>query len=162
MSTLETIQRKIVTLPQILSSLENRGGQRVVFTNGCFDLVHRGHIIYLSQARDLGDILVVGLNSDVSVQRLKGPKRPIVDEQSRALMLAAFEFVDYVILFDEDTPYNLISAIRPNLLVKGGDYKEEDIVGHDVVTANGGKVVTLSFVDGFSTTRTVHKIQDID
>lgn len=113
---------------------------------------------YLAQARDLGDLLVLGLNSDASVKRLKGPARPINDEQSRALVLAAFEFIDYVVLFEEDTPFDLISALQPDVLVKGGDYKIEDIVGHDIVEKKGGRVVTIDFVPGFSTTKIVEKI----
>lgn len=148
---LEEIQQKIGSYPAI--------GQRVVFTNGCFDLVHRGHIDYLSRARELGDCLVVGLNSDASVRRLKGPERPINNEQDRALLLAAFSFVDHVILFEEDTPYNLIQRVQPDILVKGGDYVVENIVGYDIVTARGGQVLTLPFIDGFSTTNIVEKLR---
>jgi len=156
---LDAINNKIVTIPQLEERLKARKGEKVVFTNGCFDLVHRGHVDYLSRARDLGDLLVLGLNSDASVRRLKGPERPIVDEQSRALLLAAFSFVDYVVLFDEDTPLNLIQHVQPDVLVKGGDYKVEDIVGYDVVMAKGGEVVTIDFVEGFSTTRIVEKLR---
>lgn len=148
---LEAIQQKIDSYPP--------PGRKVVFTNGCFDLVHRGHIDYLSRARELGDCLVVGLNSDTSVQRLKGPERPIHNAQDRALLLAAFSFVDHVILFEEDTPYNLIQRVQPDILVKGGDYVVEDIVGYDIVTARGGRVLTLPFLDGFSTTLIVEKLR---
>ena len=154
----QTIQQKIVTLPQLTSILKERNCQRVVFTNGCFDLVHQGHIHYLSHARDLGDMLILGLNSDASIRRLKGPQRPIVSENERAIMMASFEFIDYVVLFEEDTPINLISAIIPDILVKGGDYEVEKIVGYDVVTQNGGKVVTLDFITGYSTTNIIEKI----
>ena len=134
-------------------------GQRIVFTNGCFDLVHRGHVDYLERAALLGDKLVLGLNTDASVQRIKGALRPIVDEQSRAILLAAFQFIDLVVLFDEDTPYDLIRQVQPDILVKGADYDAEDIVGYDVVMARGGKVETLSFVSGFSTSTIIDKIQ---
>lgn len=158
MSHFEKIKNKIVTLPQLQQELARRTGEKVVFTNGCFDIIHHGHVAYLAQARDLGDLLVLGLNSDASVKRLKGPSRPINDEQSRALVLAAFEFIDYVVFFEEDTPFNLISAVQPDVLVKGGDYKIEDIVGHDIVEKKGGRVVTIDFVPGFSTTKIVEKI----
>lgn len=156
---LDDIKNKIVSISQLETLLKARHGERIVFTNGCFDLVHRGHVDYLSRARDLGDLLVLGLNSDASVSRLKGPERPIVDEQSRALLLAAFSFVDYVVLFDEDTPLNLIQQVQPDVLVKGGDYKIENIVGYDVVKAKGGDVVTIDFVEGFSTTGIVEKLR---
>lgn len=154
----QSIQQKIVTLPELLLHLQQKREKRVVFTNGCFDLLHQGHIHYLSHARDLGDILIVGLNSDTSIRRLKGPQRPIVSEKERALMLAAFEFIDYVVLFEEDTPINLISSISPDILVKGGDYKIEEIVGYDVVTSNGGMVLTLDLIQGCSTTNIIEKI----
>lgn len=159
MKQIEQIQNKIVSREQLVERLRSRGDQRVVFTNGCFDLVHRGHVDYLSRARDLGDLLILGLNSDASVRRLKGPSRPIVDEKSRALLLAAFQFIDYVVLFEEDTPYELIKAAQPDILVKGGDYKPEDIVGYDIVKQRGGEVVTIDFVPGFSTTNIVEKLQ---
>ncbi len=159
MKQIEQIQNKIVSREQLVERLKSRGDQRVVFTNGCFDLVHRGHVDYLSRARDLGDLLILGLNSDSSVRRLKGPSRPIVDEKSRALLLAAFQFIDYVVLFEEDTPYELIKAAQPDILVKGGDYKPEEIVGYDIVKQRGGQVVTIDFVPGFSTTNIVEKLQ---
>lgn len=159
MKQIEQIQNKIVSREQLVERLKSRGDQRVVFTNGCFDLVHRGHVDYLSRARDLGDLLILGLNSDSSVRRLKGPSRPIVDEKSRALLLAAFQFIDYVVLFEEDTPYELIKAAQPDILVKGGDYRPEDIVGYDIVKQRGGQVVTIDFVPGFSTTNIVEKLQ---
>lgn len=159
MKQIEQIQNKIVSREQLVERLKSRGDQRVVFTNGCFDLVHRGHVDYLSRARDLGDLLILGLNSDASVRRLKGPSRPIVDEKSRALLLAAFQFIDYVVLFEEDTPYELIKAAQPDILVKGGDYKPEEIVGYDIVKQRGGQVVTIDFVPGFSTTNIVEKLQ---
>ena len=158
MNHYQHIADKIVTWDELRRQLNQRPGQRVVFTNGCFDLVHRGHVDYLSRSRDLGDILVVGLNSDASVSRLKGPTRPIVDQESRALLLAAFEFVDYVTLFDQDTPHDLIKVAQPDVLVKGGDYDPDHIVGADIVRAKGGQVVVLKFVEGFSTTSIVNRL----
>ncbi|HEY4784404.1 MAG TPA: D-glycero-beta-D-manno-heptose 1-phosphate adenylyltransferase [Bacteroidales bacterium] len=132
--------------------------QKVVFTNGCFDIIHRGHVEYLAQAASLGNQLIIGLNTDASVKRLKGASRPVQDENTRALVLASFSFVSKVILFDEDTPYELIQLIQPDILVKGGDYKPEDIVGHDIVTSNGGEVVTIDLVEGHSTSSIIRKI----
>jgi len=136
-----------------------KAGQKVVFTNGCFDLVHLGHVDYLEKARNLGDRLVLGLNSDSSVGRFKGPERPLQDQNSRARVLAAMVFVDLVVFFDEDTPLNLISQLVPNILVKGSDYLAENIVGADVVKKHGGEVKTIDFVPGYSTTRIVEKIK---
>ena len=141
-----------MSLSELQQQLSNRKGVQVVFTNGCFDILHRGHASYLAQARDLGDLLIVGLNSDQSVRRLKGNSRPINDEYSRALLLASLCVVDYVIAFEEDTPFNLISKLIPNVLVKGGDYTRDNIVGADIVEAHGGSVVTIPFVEGYSTT----------
>ena len=152
------VREKIVTAEQLAEILRQLPDQKVVFTNGCFDLVHQGHIDYLSKARDLGDVLVVGLNTDASVRRLKGPRRPINDEYSRALLLASMLFVDYVVLFGEDTPYELIKTLQPDILVKGSDYKPENIVGYDIVMAKGGRVETLDFLPGFSTTSIEDKI----
>jgi len=134
-------------------------GLKVVFTNGCFDLLHLGHVDYLENARNLGDRLVIGLNSDNSVSRFKGPGRPLQDQNSRARVLAALQFVDLVVFFDEDTPLDLISQLLPNVLVKGSDYLAENIVGADVVKKNGGMVKTIDFVPGYSTTRIVEKIK---
>ena len=124
---------------------------KIVFTNGCFDILHRGHIEYLSQARDKGAVLVIGLNNDASVKRIKGEGRPVQDEMTRALVLASLRFVDAVVLFDEDTPYELIKFVQPDVLVKGADYTEDTIVGADIVKANGGEVVTIPIVEGYST-----------
>jgi rfaE bifunctional protein nucleotidyltransferase chain/domain len=134
-------------------------GRRVVFTNGCFDLLHVGHVRLLEQARALGDVLAVGLNTDASVRRLKGPQRPIVAEGARAEVLAALRAVDYVTLFDEPTPLELITECVPNVLVKGGDYTPDTIVGRDVVEAHGGEVRVIALVGGFSTTELVRKSQ---
>ncbi|MEO1655731.1 MAG: D-glycero-beta-D-manno-heptose 1-phosphate adenylyltransferase, partial [Bacteroidota bacterium] len=126
-------------------------GAKVVFTNGCFDIVHLGHVDYLEKARYLGDKMVVGLNTDASVARLKGPSRPVVPEISRSRLMAAFEFVDLVVFFEEDTPLRLIQTLRPDILTKGSDYEVKNIVGADFVLLNGGKVETIDLVDGFST-----------
>jgi rfaE bifunctional protein nucleotidyltransferase chain/domain len=136
-----------------------RMGKRVVFTNGCFDLLHLGHVDYLERARGLGDVLVVGLNTDDSVSRFKGPERPIQDQISRARVMAALQAVDLVVFFNEDTPLNLISTLLPQVLVKGSDYLAENIVGADVVKKAGGEVKTVDFVPGYSTTRLVEKIR---
>jgi len=136
--------------------LENK---KVVFTNGCFDILHRGHVEYLAQAADLGDLLIIGLNSDTSIQRIKGKHRPIIDQNARAILLAALSFVDYVILFEQDTPYTLINSIQPDVLVKGDDYTENNIVGADVVKSKGGKVVTIPLVPGISTSLIEKKIK---
>ena len=135
-------------------------GQKVVFTNGCFDILHRGHVEYLCHARDLGDKLILGLNTDASVKRLgKSPERPINSQDTRAIILAGLECIDAIVLFDEDTPLDLIIFVQPDVLVKGNDYKAEDIVGYDVVTAKGGKVITIQLVDGFSTTKLIEKMK---
>ncbi len=134
-------------------------GYKVVFTNGCFDILHRGHVEYLCHARDLGDKLVLGLNTDASVKRLgKSPERPVNDEQTRATILAGLACIDALILFDEDTPYELIRFVQPDVLVKGNDYKAEEIVGYDIVSARGGQVMTIPLVQGFSTTKLIEKL----
>lgn len=134
-------------------------GQRVVFTNGCFDILHLGHVDYLEKARNLGDRLVLGLNTDSSVGRFKGADRPIQDEKSRARVISSLQFVDLVVLFDEDTPKELISALVPDVLVKGSDYLAENIVGADVVKKAGGEVKTIDFVAGYSTSKVIEKIK---
>lgn len=134
-------------------------GEKIVFTNGCFDIVHLGHIDYLEKARALGDKLVLGLNTDASVSRLKGPLRPVVDEQARARLMAALSFVDAVILFDEPTPLQLIEALGPDILVKGDDYTPETIVGADFVMSRGGEVKTIPLVKGYSTSSIIEKIR---
>jgi len=134
----------------------------VVFTNGCFELLHRGHVEYLAQARALGDVLVVGLNSDASVRRLKGAGRPLAAEADRAAVVAALRCVDAVTVFDEDTPLELISALLPDVLVKGGDYHLDDIVGREVVEEAGGEVRVLPFVVGYSTTKILDRLKDAE
>ena len=160
MKTLQVLKRKIVTtemLCSIISRWEFKS-EKVVFTNGCFDLLHQGHVDYLSKAADLGTKLVVGVNTDFSVRRLgKDKNRPLQDQDSRALIIAALNFVDLVILFDEDTPFQLIEQVKPHVLVKGSDYKIEQIVGHDLVTKRGGSVTTIEFLKGFSTSNIVAK-----
>ena len=133
--------------------------KKIVFTNGCFDLLHVGHIRYLAQAKKLGDFLIIGLNSDSSVKELKGEDRPINSFEDRATLLSAIESVDVVIMFEEQTPENLIKDIVPDILVKGGDYNIEDIVGYQTVMQNGGQVKTLSFYDGYSSTNYINKIK---
>ena len=145
------------------SELENflflQKGKKIVFTNGCFDILHKGHVSYLSEAKKLGDLLVVGLNSDMSVKRLKGNDRPINNEEDRKYVLSQLKSVDFVEIFNEDTPLNLIKKIMPKILVKGGDWKIDRIVGAKEVLENGGDVFSLNFVDGYSTTSMIHKIQ---
>jgi rfaE bifunctional protein nucleotidyltransferase chain/domain len=132
--------------------------EKVVFTNGCFDILHLGHIDYLTKAADLGDRLIVAVNTDASVSALKGPSRPIIDEETRAMKLASLVFVDAVILFGEQTPLKLITDVRPNVLVKGGDYTIDTIVGASEVQENGGEVVVIPFLEGHSTTSIINKI----
>ena len=154
MKHLEKIYDKILNRESLEEKLNlwRKEGKTIVFSNGCFDILHRGHVEYLSKAADLGDILIIGLNTDASVRRIKGPSRPVNDEKARAVVLAALEFVDAIMFFEEDTPYNLIKNVQPDVLVKGKDYKAEDIVGYDIVTNKGGKVETIELVEGFSTT----------
>ncbi len=161
MHSIDKIRSKILPREKLAGILdkEREAGRKIVFTNGCFDILHRGHIEYLANASDLGDVFVIGLNSDGSVRRIKGGNRPAVDEESRALTLAACEFVDYLVLFSEDTPYELLQMLLPDILVKGGDYTNmEDIIGYDIVLERGGKVLTMPFVEGFSTSAIYDRI----
>ncbi len=137
-----------------------RGGVRIVFTNGCFDILHIGHKRYLEDAKALGDVLVVGVNSDASVKRLKGPERPVNNELDRSELLLGLKSVDYAVIFDEDTPFDLIADVLPHVLVKGGDWAVDQIVGADIVLAHGGEVRSLPFVDGKSTTNIITKIKE--
>ena len=153
-------EQKIVSLKDgvnLINRWKNEG--EVVFTNGCFDILHLGHIDYLEKARQQGAKLVVGMNTDASVKRLKGADRPVNNEYARARMLSALGFVDAVIMFDEDTPYELISALKPDILIKGDDYTVENIVGADIVLENGGEVKTIPLVKGFSTSDLIKKIK---
>ena len=151
---------KIVTLKNLVPILKpiRMSGQRIVFTNGCFDIIHAGHVRYLTAARSKGDILVVGLNSDRSVRSIKPENRPIVPEDQRAEVLAGLECVDYVTIFDEPNPLELITALKPDVLVKGADWKEEDIIGADVVKESGGRVIRVELVPGISTSRLIERI----
>jgi rfaE bifunctional protein, domain II len=158
------MEKTALKIKDLTSSIEivnqwKAKGEKVVFTNGCFDLLHLGHVDYLEKARALGDRLVIGLNTDASVSKFKGPERPLQDQVSRARILASLQFVDLVVYFNEDTPHDLISALIPNILVKGSDYLAENIVGADVVKKAGGEVKTIDFVSGYSTTRIVEKIK---
>jgi rfaE bifunctional protein nucleotidyltransferase chain/domain len=156
-----TLVSKINTLPELLQKVARwkAEGQKLVFTNGVFDLIHTGHITYLAQAAELGHKLIIGLNSDASVKRLKGEGRPVNHQDSRALLLSAFFFIDAIVIFGEDTPANLINAVMPDVLVKGGDYTIENIVGANEVMANGGEVKTINFVEGYSSTSIINKIR---
>ena len=147
---------KVKSLTQLkeIISRDKAKGKKIVFTNGCFDILHRGHVEYLAKAKKLGDILVVGLNSDASVKCIKGSKRPVNNERDRAVVLSGLESVDYIVIFKEDTPYVLIKTIKPDVLVKGGDWKPKDIVGNDIVK----KVVSIPFVKGYSTTKLLCKV----
>lgn len=162
MDFLPYIEKKIACTAEEASKTINIWrfkNDKIVFTNGCFDILHKGHIEYLAKAASLGTKLIIGLNTDNSVKRLKGESRPVNDEKARALLLASLVFVDEVILFDTDTPYDLINSIQPDVLVKGGDYKPEDIVGYDIVKAKGGEVVTLDFIEGYSTTSVIERMK---
>ena len=148
-------------IKQELSKLRGKS-KKIVFTNGCFDIIHAGHITYLNEAKTLGDILIVGLNSDKSVRRLKGGDRPIVNEKDRAYVLSNLKPVDYVVMFDEDTPYELIKEIKPDVLVKGADYEGKNIAGSDIVESSGGKTVLINFIEGKSTSGIIKKIKSKD
>lgn len=162
MENLEIIRKKILHRDELEHALMlwRFRDRKIVFTNGVFDLLHLGHVDYLSKAKDLGDILIVGVNTDKSVKRLgKGDSRPITDEKSRAMIMASLHFVDAVVLFDEETPYNLIKTVQPDVLVKGSDYRVEDVVGYDIVKGKGGKVVSIDLLPGYSTTSIEQKIK---
>lgn len=160
-SKLEQIQSKIVGQTELLRKVNQWRlmGHRIVFTNGCFDLLHRGHLTYLLQAAEAGNRLIIGLNNDASVQRLKGPSRPILDQDTRALALASLTFVDAVTLFSDDTPLTLIEAAQPDVLVKGGDYAADRVVGSAEVVARGGQVTIIPFIEGHSTSAIIEKIR---
>jgi len=161
MKTLELIRSKIVdaTALQKQAVLWRFKNKKIVFTNGCFDILHLGHVDYLAKAADEGDVLVVGVNTDRSTQKLKGEGRPINDEVQRSMVLASLHFVDAVVLFDEDTPYELILTLQPDVLIKGADYDPKKIVGYDVVTSRGGQVKTIDILAGYSTTAIEQKIR---
>ena len=157
----KTLLAKICDLPQMRSQVAawQQEGKKVVFTNGVFDLLHIGHITYLAKASELGEKLIIGLNADSSVRRIKGEDRPVNDQNSRAALLAALFFVDGIVVFEEDTPLNLIATLLPDILVKGADYAIENIVGGKEVIANGGEVKTIDFVEGYSSTSIIQKIR---
>jgi rfaE bifunctional protein nucleotidyltransferase chain/domain len=159
---LDLIENKILTLEKLnpIVHIWRFLGKKIVFTNGCFDLLHLGHIDYLAKAADMGDKLIIGLNSDASTSALKGPNRPITDQKSRSHIIASLSFVSAVVLFDESTPLNLISSIEPDVLVKGADYSIDQIVGADVVLARGGEVKTVEYISGYSTTAIESKIKN--
>jgi rfaE bifunctional protein nucleotidyltransferase chain/domain len=158
----DSIQQKIISGNEIAATFTDsfRDKHQLVFTNGCFDILHRGHIHLLNSAKELGDTLVIGLNTDESVRLLKGENRPVKDEVTRAEILASLTVVDFVILFNEETPFELIQQVRPDVLVKGGDYKTEEIVGYDIVSTSGGKVCTVPFLEGFSSSSLIDKIEN--
>lgn len=159
MLSYEEIIGKLITPEKAVErfSKKFREGKKIVFTNGCFDLLHRGHVYYLAKARELGDVLVIGLNSDSSVTRLKGEGRPVNNQNARAEVLGALGMVDHIILFEEDTPLNLIKIVKPDLLVKGGDYRAEEIVGYREVISWGGAVLTIPILEGYSSTSIIER-----
>ena len=160
--SLEILNSKILDKERLLVKLTDwkEENKKIVFTNGCFDLIHLGHIEVIARSADLGDILIIGVNTDNSIKRLKGKNRPIVEEISRAKQLAALEFVDAVVFFDQDTPMDLIKMINPNVITKGGDYNTDQVIGNDIVTQNNGEVVIIPLTQGYSTTSILEKIKD--
>ena len=150
----------IVELPELITIVKKlkQEGKRIVFTNGCFDIIHPGHVLYLKRAHEYGDILIVGLNSDESVKKIKGDKRPIVPQRERAEVLSSIRFVDYVVIFNEPDPYKTIEAVRPDVLVKGGDWAVENIIGRDIVESCGGKVYNIPYIEGSSSTNIIEEI----
>lgn len=163
MKSTEDFKRKLITTNEKLNSLLEKWSDqhdKVVFTNGCFDILHKGHIDYLFNASKLGSKLIIGVNSDASVQAIKGPSRPVQDESSRMFVLASLEFVNAVVLFNDPTPLNLIKKVRPDVLVKGADYKPEEIVGYHEVLSWDGEVRTIEFLEGYSTSKIIRKIQN--
>ncbi|MPZ75710.1 MAG: D-glycero-beta-D-manno-heptose 1-phosphate adenylyltransferase [Deltaproteobacteria bacterium] len=153
---------KLKSLEEVkaIAAQARKDGKTVVFTNGCFDLLHRGHVYILRQAKASGDLLIVAINSDKSVKQIKGPMRPIMPETDRSELIAAMEMVDYVVLFDEPDPYKVISAIRPNVLAKGGDWSTEKIIGSDIVREDGGQVAVIPYLEAFSTTAIIERIKN--
>jgi len=160
--SLEILNSKILDKERLLVKLTDwkEENKKIVFTNGCFDLIHLGHIEVIARSADLGDILIIGVNTDNSIKRLKGKNRPIVEEISRAKQLAALEFVDAVVFFDQDTPIDLIKVINPNVITKGGDYNTDQVIGNDIVIQNDGEVVIIPLTQGYSTTSILEKIKD--
>ena len=159
---LERVKNKIFNKNNLLKKLEiwRSANKKIVFTNGCFDLIHLGHIEVLARSADLGDILIIGVNTDSSIKELKGNNRPIIEEDSRAQQLASLEFVDAVILFNEQTPLELIKVIKPNIITKGGDYNSEQVVGKEITIKNDGEVIIIPLTQGYSTTSILDKIKN--
>ncbi|MFO7868011.1 MAG: adenylyltransferase/cytidyltransferase family protein [Bacteroidales bacterium] len=160
MENLQLLHNKIVSVDEAIHRVAtwNAHNEKIVFTNGCFDIIHKGHVFFLAKAGDLGSKLIVGVNSDASVARLKGEGRPVKEIESRLYTLAAFSSVDLLVVFEEDTPYNIIAQLIPDMLVKGKDYDVSEIVGADIVIKNGGAVETIDIEDGFSSTKYINKI----
>ena len=156
------MKNKLKTWEEIASIIKDLKSQnkKIVFTNGCFDILHSGHVQYLAEAKELGDILILGLNSDSSVKRLKGKDRPINNEKERTIVLSALLPISYIVVFEDDTPYKLIKHIKPDIIVKGGDWEPEDIVGSDIVSSYNGEVKSLSFIEGKSTTDIINKLKE--
>ena len=161
MNNLNTLKNKIISSKLIADKVNiwKNNKQKIVFTNGCFDIIHLGHIELLAKSADLGNRLIIGINSDSSIKSLKGEARPILGENSRAIIIAALNFVDAVVVFKEITPIEIIKKIQPEIIVKGGDYKEDDVVGKDIISKYGGKVIILPLTKGFSTTNILNKIE---
>lgn len=162
MNHLEEVRNKVQSTVKAIETLQQWRTEncKIVFTNGCFDIIHLGHIDYLAKAADLGDKLIVGINTDASVSRIKGPTRPINDQVSRSMILASLSFVSLVVFFDESTPYELIKFVQPDVLIKGADYKIEEIVGYDIVKEKNGTIITLDFIPGYSTSGIEQRILD--
>jgi rfaE bifunctional protein nucleotidyltransferase chain/domain len=158
MTTSAMNNEKLLSLEILLTRIENhkKKGSKIVFTNGCFDILHKGHVAYLQEAKRLGDVLVLGLNSDTSVRAIKGPERPVNNEVDRAFVLAGLHCIDYILIFDEPTPYEILSQIKPDILVKGGDYKHGDVVGSEFA----GETKLIKFVEGYSTSRIIEKLRE--
>lgn len=163
MENLQIIQSKIYEWKDLKNQIAvwKFKDNKIVFTNGCFDILHLGHIDYLSKAADQGDVLIVGLNTDTSVRKIKGPDRPVNDQKARALALASLHFVDAIIFFDEDTPYELVKMVQPDVIMKGNDYKPDEVVGADIVKENRGEVITVELVPGYSTTDLIEKLKKL-
>jgi D-beta-D-heptose 7-phosphate kinase/D-beta-D-heptose 1-phosphate adenosyltransferase len=159
---LNKLKAKILNIKDLSQIIKKwrLNGDKIIFTNGCFDIIHLGHLEILARSADLGDKLIVGINSDISVKKIKGNSRPIIEEDSRAKQLAAIEFIDAVILFNEDTPHNLISFINPDIITKGGDYKKNDVIGNELMNKKDGEVVIIPLTQGYSTTSILEKIKN--
>ncbi|MCD4680613.1 MAG: D-glycero-beta-D-manno-heptose 1-phosphate adenylyltransferase [Bacteroidales bacterium] len=164
MKNLDIVRSKIFTFKSLAQQLGKWRALKksIVFTNGCFDIIHLGHIDYLSKSADEGDILIIGLNTDGSVRKLKGRNRPVIEERSRSFILASLHFVDAVVLFDEETPFKLIKLVQPDVLIKGSDYPVNEIIGSDIVLNKGGEVKTIDFLPGYSTTDIINKINNLN